>query len=471
MALAPPNELISTQNALKRTAMAWASGARIDMTDTRKLRHRAAKLCHTHYHAGIPLYRKACQRANVHGTPDIDTILDELLLPDDIFKSYPNELLDLRDFDGMNAWVSSISTAELDFCTDGLETIDEWLAAVAEHGIRLVFSSGTSGHLSFVPRDDATWGALTELPFLYLPYALAERGMLPAWKSALLKLAPGRIEPSRFAGLVQRYGLRATDGFFFAFSGGNQGIQLAGQELGKLTRKSHYLYPRDISAAAVRSIVRGPKSAAETSLVQEFLDTTIGDKNANYERLLRALSDCARTGRRVMLFGTPALLLEACDAVRRSGLTLKLPKGSGISYGGGWKSFTGERLPEEELLTMLEHTFGVPRAALSESYSMTEINAVMPKCAHARYHIPPFLETAIFDEALVRKHGEDQVGILGVIDPFATSYPGFLLTGDNVSLTHRSCPCGLQGPQILEIARSPGKEVKGCGGIMAAVNA
>jgi hypothetical protein len=85
--------------------------------------------------------------------------------------------------------------------------------------------------------------------------------------------------------------------------------------------------------------------------------------------------------------------------------------------------------------------------------------------------VPPFLEAVVYDESLSIQRGDDVRGTLGILDPFATSYPGFVLSGDNVRLFRTPCACGLPGPTILKVERSPGKEVKGCGGIMATVNA
>jgi hypothetical protein len=57
------------------------------------------------------------------------------------------------------------------------------------------------------------------------------------------------------------------------------------------------------------------------------------------------------------------------------------------------------------------------------------------------------------------------------MDPFAVSYPGFLITGDAVQSTYRPCECGLAGESLLSVGRAAGAEIKGCGGIMATVSA
>ena len=86
-----------------------------------------------------------------------------------------------------------------------------------------------------------------------------------------------------------------------------------------------------------------------------------------------------------------------------------------------------------------------------------------------RFHVPPITETVIFDEALEPLTGDDVRGGLGFLDPYAACYPGFIITGDNVRRRAGGCPCGIGGMTITDIGRATGREVKGCGGIMAAM--
>ena len=293
---------------------------------------------------------------------------------------------------------------------------------------------------------------------MYAASSIGHRGLLPAWKFFLVRTAADWLAPDRYSNLVKKYGLRSLDGFIFNFSGGNQGVQLVGQELGKLTRSANFLYERPMSAAAVRCIVRGPRNDRERALAEEFLETTVKKKREHYARLIARLEAVAKRGHRAVLFGTPALMLELCDEVFRRGAHLPLPAGSSISYGGGWKSFTGTRIPEAELNQRLSHTFALPLTAISEGYSMTEINGLMQKCVEGRFHVPPFLEAVIYDEELSVRHGDDVRGTLGILDPFATSYPGFVLTGDNVRLLRTPCPCGLPGPTVLRSSARPARK-------------
>ena len=58
---------------------------------------------------------------------------------------------------------------------------------------------------------------------------------------------------------------------------------------------------------------------------------------------------------------------------------------------------------------------------------------------------------------------------VAVLDPFANSYPGFVATGDLVTLAADPCACGLSGQSLQgEIRRAPGAAERGCGIVSSA---
>jgi hypothetical protein len=194
-------------------------------------------------------------------------------------------------------------------------------------------------------------------------------------------------------------------------------------------------------------------------------------KDEHYDRFLTALRRRAEEGGRILLFGTPYLLKELVSRISATGRPIPLPAGSQVVYGGGWKALSGERISREELEGHVATALAVPGESILEGYSMTEIHGLMLRCPHDRYHVPPCLAPVVLDSALRPLEGADVAGTLAVIDPFARSYPGFVLTGDNVRLLTGECSCGLEGAAIAAVERAPGREVKGCGGIMATVSA
>jgi hypothetical protein len=457
--------------SLLQAAMRWAAGSPFDSAGARQSRREVLLRNHRYYRSRIPLYRQIADRAGVGDDAPFEALTHEMLLPDAIFKSYPQSLLDNADFAGMNEWLRTIFHDEVKEPVDGLENVDEWLARLDRSGIHLAYSSGTSGNLSFVPRDGYSWWLFREGSLHYAPFLFARRRIVGRVKGPLATIAGRTLTPARFRQIFSRLGFRDFDGVFLNFRGGNQGTQLVGQELARRVRNAHFLYPIDISATAIRALSRGRANQAEQARTDEFLDATIRRKEQNFERLISATRAAIDGGQRLIVFGAPFLVKDFCDRILAGGKPMNLPPGSIVGYGGGWKTFAGEALSEPALLDLIERAIGVRKQFVVEAYSMTEIGAIMMKCEHGRFHVPPQLETVILDDALAPVEGDDITGILGVMDPFAVSYPGFLITGDNVRRNRTPCPCGLEGETILSISRAQGVEAKGCGGIMAAVDA
>jgi long-chain-fatty-acid---luciferin-component ligase len=157
------------------------------------------------------------------------------------------------------------------------------------------------------------------------------------------------------------------------------------------------------------------------------------------------------------------------DLIERISDPIQLHPTSILKIGGGWKAFGDVRLPRAELLERAERALGLRAGEALEGYGMSECNALCNRCQHDRFHIPPVLKPIIYDDALLPIEPPGR-GRFGFSDPFASCYPGFVVSGDEVELTREPCACGRQGWSIVgEIRRAAGQEVKGCGGVMASV--
>ena len=452
-------------------AMDWAGRKAIDADRARELRQEAILLNHRHYLDNIPAYQKLAQVSGVGDIRDIDLIKKELMSTDDIFKSYSQDWLDKNDFSRMNNWLGSIYHQRIDVPVEGVKRIDEWIKRLSAKGIFPVFSSGTTGAFSFVPRNARNWDLLTLYPISYLTPHLIDKKAGSVWLRWAAVLLSRVLPLDSFLRAVKAVGLRHYDGILLGFRRGNMGIQIVGQIASTLVRRPYFLFETEVKPDAIRLISRGPKTEEDHKLLRAFRDETIGRKEENYQRIISQMVNSTRQGQRVLLFGAPFQVKELCDMVSHGPKHLSLRKGSSVLFGGGWKTFAGERIEREALISMISETFQVPPGLIIEGYSMTEINAVLIRCDKGRFHLPPFMEPVIFNEELLPVKGKDVRGAFGFLDPFAVSYPGFIISGDNVRMVDGECACGLSAPAILEVARAPGREVKGCGGIMASVQA
>ena len=430
---------------LRTMSQVWARKEPFDENEASALRREAIKLNHQRYFDLMPAYRQLAEEVGAPKDPDINFIASELVSTDDLFKSYIPEWLDNLDFEKMNKWLESIYQDKVEAPVGGLNSIDAWMQKLDERGIHNAFSSGTTGRISFVPRDEYNWDSFLNNSLNYLIFFLMEMG------------------------------LSLTDKFDVAslsFKGGNMGIGIVGQRLSKFAQQSYFLYERNISVDALRIMRRGPANEREEKIIADFRETIKSGLGESYERILRKIAETASTGRQVLVFGAPFQMKELCELIISTGRNMKLPPKSAVIFGGGWKTFEGEKIERSQLVNMIGETFGVSEDFIAEGFSMTEMNMALMRCKEGRFHLPPLSEPMIFDEALLPKEGNDLTGIFGFLDPFATSYPGFIITGDNVHLVKGKCPCGLVGPAMVgEVTRAAGREVKGCGGIMGEMRA
>lgn len=456
---------------LIRLAQTWAWGRPYSSDEAAALRKEALLLNHEHYLETIPAYQRLARDAGIGKVNDLAPIQAELLSTDDTFKSYDPTWLDEGRFADMNRWLGSVFHSRIEFDTRGIAGIDEWFDALMANGVRPIYSSGSSGRFSFVPRDELTWHRFSMAPSCYIAPLFLRLGLASMWQQLLMRPAMGLLDPFKFAGLIRKRGLPDFDGVFLAFKGGHMGTQIVLQEFAKRFAQNTFLYDFELSASTLRTIARGPRTPEEDRRVLEFRQNTVGEKDHAYARVITALKQSVRRGQKVFLAGAPYLVKELLDIVKDIEGTIALPPGSVVMTGGGWKTFSGEKIEQGVLNQRIAETFGIPVRHVIDGYSMAEIHGVVPRCEHGRYHIPPLLECMVVDDELRPIRGKDVTGTFAFMDPFAVCYPGFIVSGDRVRMVDEECPCGTHGLAFTEIGRAAGREVKGCGGVMAQIQA
>ena len=458
------------QNELIKTTQAWAAGGKDELARAEELRREAIRLNHIHYLADIPVYRKLAEEEGCGEEADIAAIEKKLMFSADIFKSYEQTWLDDGHFGRMTQWLSGIYHRRIDTDVSGVESIDDWIERLGAAGVHVVYSSGTSGAFSFVPRDKQDWGLSKTANIACLSPLLARR-IGGGFSQPLLKSIARLMPPDAFARLAVKKGLADFDAAFLGFRRGRMGNQALIEELAPLFRHYYFLYDIDITGTALRCLRRGARTDEERRLIEGLQAEVINRSETNYLKLIESIGESTERGRKVFIFGAPYQFKELCEVIVGHNRKLALKKGSLVLFGGGWKSFTGEAMDREALVDMLTDALGIPPRMVLEGYSMTEINVLMLRCEHGRFHIPPVIEPVVFDEGLNPLEGRDIKGAFGFLDPLAAAYPGFIISGDYVRMIDGECDCGLSGPAITEIGRMPGSEVKGCGGIMGSIRA
>jgi hypothetical protein len=457
---------------LIKITRAWAVRGRFNLDHARELRKKIILQNHAHYLEHIPVYAKFAQEEGIGQIKDIETIKEHLMSTDDLFKSYNQRWLDDGDFTSMNAWLAQIYHKPVEVDVRGIKSIDEWIEFMEKNGIRLLYSSGTSGNFSFVPRDQMNWRLFKTTSTNYIVPLIMYEKVGTLWQQMLVRLATKVLTPGSFEKMTRKVSATSEyDAIFLDFMNGSTGNQVLERELAPLFRKHAFLYETDLSPSVLRLVARGPKSEEDREKFRKLQEVIVDRKEENYLKVIDQLKRSTKDGQKVFIFGTTHQYKELCETIASHDLQISLKDGSLVLFGGGWKSFTGERISRQELVTMMAVNLNLPSDRILEGYSMTEMNAFTLRCDHGRFHIPPTIEPILFNQDLSPMEGNDLHGIFGFLDPLAISYPGFIISGDEVHYVDGDCPCGLRGPAVTKIGRASAKEVKGCGGIMASIAA
>lgn len=425
-----PELLIQLRKILNFTYM-W--GQRRDLpAECEAARQRAILLNHRRYLRLTPAYRQLADSQNISEEADVTALVNTLAFPADVFKSYKRAWLEARDFASMTSWLRTVYTSEIRTDSTGIDSIAAWIRRLQMEEIFVTCSSGTSGRLSFVPRDRLTfqWMRTTGTYYHHPVWKRDTNGRYPEFDCLVL-------------------GSRGTD----------TGIQGAGTGIAAMAKRSHFLLEADITADFVFAMSRGERDGLNAPA-------------DSFARSLEFLQECIAAERRVLIFGAPFQVKAFCERAAAQFGQLRLPSGSILVSGGGWKAFTGYSISRSDLQNLIEDALAISRDRVIDTYSSAELNCVFMSCTAGRYHIPPLIEPVVLDEALTGVPGREGSGILAFLDPFALSYPGFLITGDYGHLSSESCECGLKGWSIAgEIRRAANQEIKGCGAVMASVSA
>lgn len=396
----------------------------------------AIKYSFKHHFDNNALYRRLCEINKI--TPDVVKSMDDLkkipLVPDTFFKDYP-------EGKGFLNWLDNIFTGSTpipSFKTD-VPSHDDIIEEYNRRGISIMFTSGTSGRFSFIPRDTGSWDRLkysAMRSFVELmDYNLND--------TVVLLIPDPRLTNLTIASL-----------FGIAFDLYNlENIHIA-LENTKIT--TQFLRMQRAEAIGIREKIKAKAISKLSPIVQKKSDL----------RMINVLEDTEKEGKRVNIAGPPFWLDRIMERMKKEGRAVNLPD-SQVLTGGGWKAEEDKRTPEEIFREKVEEVLGIPQNRYHDVYAMSECSSVFLSCEGHYKHVPPTIIPLVLDEEL-NPIGYNEYGRFAFIDPIPKSYPGFIVTGDKIKLLERCPVCKREGPVIdIEVTRMPGSEGRGCAAVMA----
>ncbi len=406
-----------------------------DYKKAQDLMFPAVKYSFKHHYDNNVLYHRVCEVNGV--TPDKIKSKNDLskipLLPDTFFKDYP-------EGKGFLNWLKTIFTGSIPnpvFKTD-LPSHDEIIEEFNKKGVNIMFTSGTSGRFSFIPRDTRSWNRVRYSAMK----SVMELMDYDPDDSAILLIPDPRQTNLTIASL---FGIA-----YDLYDPANIHVAL------DMKITTQFLRMQRDETIGIREKIKAKAMSRISPMVQKKSDS----------KMINLLEQAEKKGKKLNIGGPPFWLDRIVERMKHEGRSVNLAA-SQVLTGGGWKAEEDKRTPEEIFRKKVEEVLGIPQNHYRDVYAMSECSSVFLSCEEHYKHIPPTIIPFVLDENL-NPIGYDEFGRFAFIDPLPDSYPGFIITGDRVKLLERCPECDRDGPVLdIEVTRLPGVEGRGCAAVMA----
>ena len=399
---------------------------RVPTDEAQQMQFKGIKYAFTHHHTHNRFYREYCKGKGV--TPDDLKTTDDFdkipLLPDVTFKTHPSG----KDF---AYWITSIFTGDLPrvVIKGANPSFDDIINAFNEQaGLKIAYSTGTTGRHSVIPRDKRT--------FYTFQYAMTKMRLDLVDELGVdhsLSLFPRPTQTNLYAGQVMEFQYQSY-------------------------KDHHCALDAEISAdQALRAMTGQDKNGGVSLSAMEQMRKVFENGTAWLERY-------EHTPDTVMLVAPPAVFSSFMDSLERMGKRFAYGERGTVLTGGGWKTRENERIAADGFRKRIEEVLGIPETHCIDGYGMVEMNAGFVQCPEGHYYHLPYtsLRPLILDE-LLTPIGYGEWGRLAFLDPIAYSYPGFIITGDRVRMLEHCPVCDREGPVLdTVIERAASEEVRGC---------
>jgi len=378
----------------------------------------------------IPILAKLADRQGITQVDEIDAVLP-LLFEHTMYKSYPTYLLEKSQFDKLTTWLDRLTSHDLSRVdASGCKSIHSWLDLLcAETDVDPICSSGTTGTMSFTPRDKSDWR--TQILGGYRVQLLQRFGEAPTESDLNDELyVPWPTHPDGHTGIfraahyVDMYLARGSENHFYPLYDTVADTDVM------------YLAAR-LRAAQARgdSRVNVPQSLLERRAEIEAMER---DRPAKAAAWMETLVSELR-GKRVFLFAPAPLIYDVAAAGVAAGKQCSFAPDSCVQFGSGGK---GVALPDdwEDVINRFLNWGG----RNNYFYGFSEQTMISVRCEHGRLHLPPWSIPLILDpqtSELLPRAGI-QTGRAAFFDLALNGNWGGLISGDRVEIDWSECPCG-----------------------------
>ena len=184
------------------------------------------------------------------------------------------------------------------------------------------------------------------------------------------------------------------------------------------------------------------------------LEATETGYQLSWERVLGAFERCANSRFPMRTIGFPAYTYFLLQHMKEQGIRYKMPKGSKVTLGGGWKQFYAEKVEKEDFYALVKEVLDIDEENIVEFFGAVEHPILYTDCRCHRFHVPVYSRVIIRDPEDFSPVEHGKVGLVNLLTPMMQSTPLVSIMTDDLGILHREpCPCGAKSPWLEIIGR------------------
>jgi len=184
----------------------------------------------------------------------------------------------------------------------------------------------------------------------------------------------------------------------------------------------------------------------------------------DFDSIIEALKKYEKKRSPVRFMGFPSYTFFLFRILEERGLSFKLPKGSKIMLGGGWKQFYREAADKETFYRLAKKTLGIDEENIIEFYGAVEHPILYTACPAHHFHVPVYSNIVIRDPDTLEPLENGKTGLVNLISPLCKATPILSVMTDDLGILHdgTDCPCGVRSPYLEIIGRVAPDDIKTC---------
>lgn len=166
----------------------------------------------------------------------------------------------------------------------------------------------------------------------------------------------------------------------------------------------------------------------------------------------------------VRFMGFPSYLYFVLKRMEARGIFVKLPEGSKILLGGGWKQFYTQQVDKQVLYDLAKKMLAVEEKEIIEFFGAVEHPVLYCDCPRHHFHVPVYSRVLIRNADTLEPVEEGTPGLVNLITPMVLAAPVLSIMTDDLGVLHagEECGCGIKSPYLEILGRVGLKDIQTC---------